>query len=92
MAYSGAGEVEHQSPYPLQLSIVKWDKDFPSIKLASDIDSSATINWNDGLGWTPIPFYGDDGTDTLSSLYINQLITISMRLYCNVGDDAVIKT
>src|SRR5690606_17074110 len=98
MAYSGAGSGTSGSPYLIttvdQLNEIR---DFPSAywKLANDIDASATINWNDGLGWIPIPsFYGElDGDGhTISGLYINQPDNdFNASFIGTIEDDAVIK-
>lgn len=98
MAYSGAGSGTSGSPYLIttvdQLNEIR---DFPSAywKLANDIDASATINWNDGLGWIPIPsFYGElDGDGhTISGLYINQPDNdFDASFIGTIEDDAVIK-
>lgn len=98
MAYSGAGSGTSGSPYLIttvdQLNEIR---DFPSAywKLANDIDASATINWNDGLGWTPIPsFYGElDGDGhTISGLHINQPDNdFDASFIGTIEDDAVVK-
>lgn len=98
MAYSGAGSGTSGSPYLIttvdQLNEIR---DFPSAywKLANDIDASATINWNDGLGWIPIPsFYGElDGDGhTISGLHINQPDNdFDASFIGTIEEDAVVK-
>ncbi len=103
MAYSGGSGTE-EDPYQIatlsdlqQLSNTSsdWDKHFIQ---TTDIDASATINWDDGAGFNPIASDGinfsgsyDGQSHIIDQLYINRPTKQYTGLFSYIGQHAEVR-